>query len=152
MDVLLYWASFLNRFAQMKFLKSTRTNQVLTKSAKKMPRSNKINQRNGKHKLANAACRNGAQKRRATKMEWVGGGVTPHGVFNPIRVRRRPGRVCASKNSFILPASIPIKVLVILCRFMIGLGSRLCNCVKVVDGCVVVLGILSKQIYTHEKS
>ena len=32
----------------------------------------------------------------AEPQHWGGGGVTPHGVFNPLRGRRRPGRVRCS--------------------------------------------------------
>ena len=55
----------------------------LTRSAKiskDLPRSNKINQRIGKHKPASATCRNKSWN--AELQKWGGGGVTPHGVFN----------------------------------------------------------------------
>ena len=60
---------------------------VFPKSAKfrqNLPRSNKINQRIGRHKPASATCRNKSWN--AELQKWGGGGVTPHGVFNNMSI------------------------------------------------------------------
>ena len=56
------------------------TNKVLTKICQNLPNSNKINQRNAKHKLPSATCQYESRKRRAPKPR---GRLSRHmGVFN----------------------------------------------------------------------
>ena len=72
--------------ATKKNLNLLETTKVLPKSAKDLPRLNKIkkiNQRIGKHKTESATCRN--ESRNAEPKNWEGGGVTSHGVFNTNR-------------------------------------------------------------------
>ena len=95
MDLWLFWDTLKKpMFANAFSLLYTRFWQDLPRSPKicqDLPRSNKINQRIGKHKPASATCRNKSWN--AELQKWGGGGVTPHGVFNPLRARGRPRRV-----------------------------------------------------------
>ena len=96
--LLLFWHPFLNRVLQMFFLKFTAGKQGSDKSLPRsakicqvQTRSNGTNKMNTKHTPSNATCRNKSWKRRSQELR--GGGVTPHGVFNPLWARRRPRRV-----------------------------------------------------------
>ena len=73
----------LDMCLQMCFVNLQTSNNILKESAKHLPRSNKINQRTGKHKTASATCRNEPQN--AEPQNRGCGGLTQHGVFNMIQ-------------------------------------------------------------------